>query len=335
VAIATWLGALVSYAAARGVPVDRPALILWTITGLLAACVGRRPLWSVLRDWMPFAGLLVVYDLSRGAADALGRPTLWTPQLDLDRRLFFGTEPTVWLQSHLKATYAPWWEVVVSTTYVSYFLAPYLLAGVLWLCRRDLWRRFVIGFVAINLAALAVFIAFPAAPPWAAGQCTAADVADHSSDPPCLHQPNRLADNGLLGPLHNHHPGSSIYVERIGVRGFERHGLPVAASLVNEGRADVNDVAAVPSLHAALSLFLAIFLWPLARRRWRPLLAAYPLVMAFSLVYSAEHYVVDILAGWLLTGVVSAVTAFARARRRAKPAPGADRLEVQPATRPA
>ncbi|MEP6851435.1 MAG: phosphatase PAP2 family protein [bacterium] len=335
IASAVWAAALVGYLVARGVPVDRLALVFWTVTGLLAACVGRRPLWTVLRDWLPFALVLVIYDLTRGAADALGRPTAWTPQLNLERDLFGGAVPTVWLQSHLKGAYAPWWEVIVSTTYVSYFLAPYLLAGVLWLRRRDLWARFVIGFVAINLSALAVFIAFPAAPPWAAGQCTAAEITSHPANPPCLDQPNRLPDNGLLGALHPHHPGASIYVERIGVRGFERHGLPVAASLVDQGRADVNEVAAVPSLHAALSLYLAVFLWPITRRRWRPLLVAYPLVMAFSLVYSAEHYVVDILAGWLLTAVVTTVlatvSATVRSRRRAGDAPPADTLKAQPA----
>jgi membrane-associated phospholipid phosphatase len=49
-----------------------------------------------------------------------------------------------------------------------------------------------------------------------------------------------------------------------------------------------------------------VFFWPRVRRRWRPLLGAYALAMAFSLVYSAEHYVFDILLGWLLTGLVCA-----------------------------
>ena len=31
---------------------------------------------------------------------------------------------------------------------------------------------------------------------------------------------------------------------------------------------------------------------------------AYPLIMAFTLVYTAEHYVVDILLGWALAAVV-------------------------------
>ena len=44
--------------------------------------------------------------------------------------------------------------------------------------------------------------------------------------------------------------------------------------------------------------------------RWaRPLLALYPLAMAFALVYTAEHYVFDILLGWAYTLVAVWVVA--------------------------
>jgi membrane-associated phospholipid phosphatase len=54
-------------------------------------------------------------------------------------------------------------------------------------------------------------------------------------------------------------------------------------------------------LHAAYTLLFTLFLWRLAPRLARPLLALYPLAMAFALVYTAEHYVVDILLGWTYT----------------------------------
>jgi membrane-associated phospholipid phosphatase len=74
--------------------------------------------------------------------------------------------------------------------------------------------------------------------------------------------------------------------------------------LIDEGQAGSNQVAAVPSLHAAISMLLCTFFWPRVRRRWRPLLACYAVAMGFALVYSAEHYVFDILLGWLVTAVV-------------------------------
>jgi hypothetical protein len=54
----------------------------------------------------------------------------------------------------------------------------------------------------------------------------------------------------------------------------------------------------MPSLHAAFSMFLAVFFFPRVSRRWRPLLFAYPLAMMFTVLYCAEHYIIDVLAGW-------------------------------------
>ena len=76
-------------------------------------------------------------------------------------------------------------------------------------------------------------------------------------------------------------------------------------------------MAAVPSLHAAYTLLITLFLWRLSRRA-RPLLALYPLAMAFALVYTAEHYVVDILLGWAYTLV--AVWVVSRVSDRLRPA---------------
>ena len=61
-----------------------------------------------------------------------------------------------------------------------------------------------------------------------------------------------------------------------------------------------NVVAAMPSLHAAFSLFVVVFFLPMVRRGWRVLLFAYPLAMAVALVYFAEHWVIDVLVGWAL-----------------------------------
>ncbi len=48
---------------------------------------------------------------------------------------------------------------------------------------------------------------------------------------------------------------------------------------------------------------LLLFLWPIAGR-WRSLLVGYNAVMVFVLVYGAEHYVSDVLLGWLYALVV-------------------------------
>ena len=332
-AIVIWICAYALNLFVRGLTVDRPDLIVWTVTGVLAFSVGRRSPWRVIVDWLPFAALLMAYDFSRGAAHLLGRPTLWTPQITVDRWLGFGHEPTIWLQEHLKESSVPWWEFLVSTTYVSYFLLPYVVAGVLWLRNREIWRRFVVRYVLLSFIGISGFIIFPAAPPWAAAKCTAADVVHHPSNPACLYEQVRPAGNGLLGGfLHLSHPSASPYVEQLALRGFLRHGLPIAAKAISEGHADANQVAAIPSLHAATSLFIVAFLWPLVRRRWRPLLVAYPLVMAFSLVYSAEHYVIDIVLGWATTAVLMVAVRTWERRRAARP-PGRRRFSLRRADR--
>ena len=69
--------------------------------------------------------------------------------------------------------------------------------------------------------------------------------------------------------------------------------------LFERGTSYANIVAAFPSLHAAQTLLITLFLVRRLRTPWRHLLWLYPLVMAWALVYSGEHYVVDILFGWI------------------------------------
>ena len=62
-------------------------------------------------------------------------------------------------------------------------------------------------------------------------------------------------------------------------------------------------VGALPSLHAAWPFLLLLFFWPVAGR-WRIALVAYTLAMAFTLVYTADHFVFDVLLGWTYVIVV-------------------------------
>ncbi len=315
VAITGWLGVVVFRTWTTGIAFNRELLLLYICAGLAVASIGRQRMLQVIIDWLPFAVVLAAYDLSRGAATMLGMPTLWRPQVDADRWLFFGVQPTVWLQEHLKLASPPWWEVVMSTTYMSFFILPYAVAGALWLNNRDDWKAFVRRFVALSFAALAVYAVMPAAPPWAAARCTANDVAGGPSAPPCMFRSAAgVPDGGLLGAMTETRSGAHPFVERISTRGWGTLHLNSARSLIDEGQASVNLVAAIPSLHAALSAMIAIFLWRRVGRRWLPLLITYPLIMAFTLVYAAEHYVVDILLGWALAGIV--LLAFGRLETR-------------------
>lgn len=306
VAILVWASVVGYRTATDGFAFNRELLLLYIATGLLAASIGQgRRMLYVIRDWLPFAVVLAAYDLSRGAATLVGRPTMWHWQVDADRWMFFGTVPTVWLQERLKLLHPPWWEVVISTVYMSFFILPYVVAGVLWLRDREEWKRFVRLFVGLSFAALIIYALLPAAPPWAAARCSADDVDGGPSGPGCMFRSAREAvDGGLLGVMQGGRDGAHDWIERIVTRGWGKLNLHTATALIDQGQASVNLVAAIPSLHAGLTAAVAVFLWSRVNRGWRPVLVAYPLIMAFTLVYTAEHYVVDILLGWALAGVV-------------------------------
>ena len=321
VAVAVWAFVIIYRTVTDGFAFNRELLLLYIATGLLAASIGQgRRMLYVIRDWLPFALVLLAYDLSRGAADLVGRPTLWQWPADADRWLFFGTTPTVWLQERLKQPFPPWWEVVLSTVYMSFFILPYVVAGVLWLRNRDEWKAFVKLFVGISFAGLVIYTLVPAAPPWAAARCTPANVGGGPSNPRCMFgSPRGVPDGGLLGAMQTSQDGANPWVERIVGRGWGKLNLHTASALLDAGQASVNLVAAIPSLHAGMTAAIAAFLWKRVNRGWRPLLVAYVLVMAFALVYTAEHYVVDILLGWALAAIIMSAMHWFRSRRDRPP----------------
>jgi hypothetical protein len=225
---------------------------------------------GVVLEWLPLVVVLAVYDLLRGHADGLLFSTWYRPQLEIDAFLFGGTVPTVWLQERLWHGTADlrWYDFAAWAVYMSYFVATYLVAGLLWFFARPRFRRYVACVALLAGMAFVTFALFPAAPPWLASEVGQLDPTTR-----------------LIGPISGHVPFLAFSFEGLYERGAEY----------------ANPVAAVPSLHAAYTLLITLFLWRSAPRWGRVLLAAYPLAMAFALVYTSEHYVFDILLGWTYT----------------------------------
>lgn len=295
IAPVAWIAATVGFVAVEGLPLTRDWIAAWVLLGLLAFSIGDLRGWlrGAIFDWLPFFGLLAGYDLLRGAADGLIFEPFWRPQIEVDRFLFLGTVPTVWLQEHLYTPGTlPWYGVVAWVVYMSHFFATPLLAGILWKIDRTRFRQFAVMVGTLALLGFATYALFPAAPPWMAAQ------------------------HGLIGPT-----------ARVIPEIWGQLGVPARFGVVGTGYEYANDVAAVPSLHAAFSLLIALTLWSASlsiasstaapaptdargtRGRWlrlgvRVVLVAYPLVMAFALVWGGEHYVADILLGWIYAAVV-------------------------------
>ncbi|ORM37832.1 phosphatase PAP2 family protein [Williamsia sp. 1135] len=304
-AISVWLGVVIWHLAVLGLAFDRTRLLLLLCTGLAAACIGKRNVLTVLVDWLPFAAILLLYDFTRNIAQWMDMPTQWALAIDFDQALF-GVNPTAWLQSQLKQEQPPWWEVITSVVYMSYFIVPYAAAAVLWLRNRHVWRRYAAGFLLLTFLALVGYTLVPAAPPWAAAQCNAVEVQDHPRHPSCMDRAP-YEGGGMLGEVDPHHEGAEPYVQRISARGWEVLDIHAASSLLKLGQAKANLVAAIPSLHAGLTMFLALFMWPRVRALGRTLFLGYAFAMAFTLVYTAEHYVFDIVLGWGLAALVIVV----------------------------
>jgi hypothetical protein len=337
-AVAGYLVTLVIVWHQQGIAFDRDLLLVWIAVGLACFCIGRHPIWLlwVAIDFVPFALVLLAYDYLRGIADTAGMPTWWTPQLDVDKWLFFGNVPTVWLQEHLKHAkpVGQWYDLVVTISYCSFFLLPYVTAGVMWLRGRGDFYRWSLRFVSLSFLAYALFVLIPSAPPWAAALCTAKQVADHPSHPACMSTATgdvgHYVPHNLLGAYHGHVAGAADYVQRLPTDGLQRMHLDIAHSLWTRGFLSADQVAAVPSLHLGGTVLFCLFMWSRVPRAWRYVLAAYPFVMMFSLAYAGEHYVSDGLAGALCAFVVHWAATRIERWRAARRAP--DTLESQPET---
>lgn len=289
-ALALYFVGFVVWSYNYGIPVQRDLVIAWVCGALACACIGRHPreMLQLVIDWAPMVIVLGAYDITRGAAHKFGIGVHFLPMIDFDKAVFFGQTPTEWLQHHLYNPHVvSGWNVFFTLTYTSYFLTPFALAGWLWAHDRREYLRFAKRLVSLAIAGVITYILFPAAPPWMA------------------------ANEGLL---HD--------VVRTTGEGWKIIGVGTSV-LFSEGQSSVNLVAAVPSLHSAFTMLVALFLWDRVRWRWaRPLLLLYPIAMAVTLMATGEHYFFDVLAGWLYAGTVM-VAWSAWERRRAGRAVGA------------
>jgi membrane-associated phospholipid phosphatase len=129
--------------------------------------------------------------------------------------------------------------------------------------QRTEWLSYVRRFSLTLGIAVSVFIMFPAAPPWMA------------------------AERGYFPPI-----------QRITGRGWWELNLKTVSRTLDRGAAVLNAVAAMPSLHAGLSL-LAVMWFTRNTRTWvRIASLSYPIAMSAALVYFGEHYVIDCLIGF-------------------------------------
>lgn len=285
--------------ATNGIPTERGTLTVWILGGLLCLSLGSLSNFfrSLLLEWLPLLAALTLYDVLRGIGTG-HMPIHADFQIWLDKYVFgFGSVPSVWLQQRLwHPSHVSIVDYAAFGTYMSYFLVTPFALGALWLIDRPLFRSYARRLTLLSFAAVAWFTACPTVPPWLASQ------------------------KNLIGS-----------VQRLNNSIAPNNGWFDPTALWERGVNLANDLAAFPSLHEGMTILLSIMLWRRVRPVFRTVLVAYPLVMAFSLVYLGEHYVSDLVAGAALTAAVCyaeprLVRAFlkrwrARARTHSEPAP--------------
>jgi len=258
-----------------GIPRGTIQVFAWLWLGTVAWHVEAEPRYHLnfLRDWWPPVVGLLVYFYSRGLTDNLGLGVHFSMPVSVDTWLGGGVTPTqrlqdAWCGTPCLPTSPPrWYDVALTTVYMSHFLAGLTIAAVLWVRNRVEWVRWMRRYITINFGALCVYILYPMAPPWMAAK-------------------------------EGHLPGGVHQITGRGWAGFGLGHLDVTLQGVG------NPVAAMPSLHAGMTFLIALYAVQRLRSACRWLLLAYPVAMSTALVYYGEHYVVDVLAGCVLAVLV-------------------------------
>ncbi len=268
-AVAGYIAILSALMIAKGVSITPDVLLV--ALGLAALILGRGRLF--LRDWIPFIGLFFAYELMRGYADNFGAAVHVTDVVAIERFLFGGNLPTQALQDWLHpASGTDWIAVVATIFYFLHFPLPIAVGFFLWLKRRRMYYDYVAALILLSMAGFLTYLVLPVAPPWWA--------AEHGAIP---------AANGAPAIEYLKQQGFDSLASMFGFQG--NYVFSYTIYDINP-----NPVAAFPSLHAGYPFLAFLF----ARRSFgRPgwLMLGYAACVWFSVVYLADHYVLDILGG--------------------------------------
>lgn len=259
----------------EGLIIDRISVAISVGVFLVCAFVGKpwRRWAQLMVDAALYALMWFCYEMTRGAADHLGFPLQVEAPRNIDRFLFFGTDPNEWMQDRFyDAGDVRWYDNVASVVYYTHFVVPVIALAVLWATSRVQWVRFMKRFATLLGVACAMFVVMPTVPPWMA---SSTKYHYQIMDPLARHTGRGFLDLGFKGFVNDW-----------------QHALDWG-----------NAVAAMPSLHTAFSVFVPAFFLPMIKPVWlKAVVMLFPVAMLTSLVYFGEHWVIDGLVGAALVG---------------------------------
>jgi len=159
-----------------------------------------------------------------------------------------------------------WLDVLTAFPYLTYIFEAVALFLYFFIKDKERCWRFGWVFFAVNIAGMLTTTLLPVAPPWY--------VTEHGLGP---------AIRGVVG-----HPAAALRFDAL-------TGTHVFATLYAR---ESEVFGAIPSLHAAYPLLVALSLNRETLRPWLQRLAwAYCALMAFAAVYLQHHYVIDVAIG--------------------------------------
>jgi hypothetical protein len=245
-----------------GIALVNPSFLGWgaAVTATILAVPSAR-FKSYTAAFLPYGLAWLIFTLLRALADETGIPLRTDEVTAVERWLFLGTTPTIWLQVNLfDPSRIAWYDYATTLIHWSYFFVPHVAAIIIWKNSPALYRRFLLTIIITLGIGLIVYFLTPAAPPWL--------TADRAPQQDIF----RVMAN--VGRSIN----SSVYDRTYNVLG------------------DPNPVAAMPSLHQAITFVVFLYARHVGRL-WGVIGFVYAVAMGFSLVYTGEHYVIDAVVG--------------------------------------
>lgn len=240
---------------------------LFAVLAVLIVPYGRAR--SFLRAFVPYAAVWFLFGFLRSLADETRHARIVNTKVaKLERWLFNGELPSIRLQVHF---YTPrelnWWDFYFTFVHWSYFIIPHAVAVWLWWKHPSGFRHYLSAMTILLTLGLIIYFAIPSNPPWMA--------------PESVNSPGAPTVLRIMEPIASQ-LGGGLYQASYKVVG------------------ESNPIAAMPSIHFAIT-FLLVCAAGNQRKRWRILAWIYALSMGIALVYMGEHYVIDVIAGGMLT----------------------------------
>jgi hypothetical protein len=272
-----------------------PFIVLMAFIGF---AIYQNQVGRFLRDWSPVALMFLIYGIALELVEVISMPIWYAPQADTDRVIGLGNVPSVALQHWLDADNNQPLAVLSAFAYMSHFFVPVMFGFYVWYWRRGVgFNALMWTYITVSFMAAVVYVLFPAAPPWMA------------------------AERGDIPPVFD------VIKDGLHLIGFD-----TLARLKGDTSALYLTAAAFPSIHAAFPTIGVIVARHYRMPRWvQGVMIAHLCVIWFTIVYTGEHYVIDIAGGvafalgaWWIVQAVSA-------RIAAPPAAVPEPLEAAPA----